>query len=90
MFVIFLPERGSYVGFFLSLLNKHIFSTGILKKNLSIKKNFKSPTVNHHAHLVFSPSLFFLRGYRYTIVKRKDADIYDSGVVISPFSSPQA
>ena len=59
------------------------------KKNLSIKKKFKSPTVNHHAHLVFSPS-FLLRGYRYTFVKRKDADIYDSGVVISPFSSLQA
>lgn len=78
------------MGFFLSLLNKHIFSVGILKKKLSIKKKkFKSPTVNHHAHL-FPPSLFFLRGYRYTVVKRKDADIYDSGVVISPLSSPQA
>lgn len=41
MFVIFLPERGSYVGFFLSLLNKHIFSVGILKKKLSIKKKIQ-------------------------------------------------
>lgn len=88
MFVIFLPERGSYVGFFLSLLNKHIFSVGILKKKLSIKKknsNYLQWTTMH----MFSPSLFFLHGYRYTVVKRKDADIYDSGVVISPLSSPQ-
>ena len=57
MFVIFLPERGSYVGFFLSLLNKHIFSVGILKKKLSIKKKkFKLPTVNHHARF---PQVFF-------------------------------
>lgn len=46
------------MGFFLSLLNKHIFSVGILKKKLSIKKKkFKSPTVNHHAH--FFPQVFF-------------------------------
>lgn len=88
MFVIFLPERGSYVGFFLSLLNKHIFSVGILKKKLSIKK--KIQITYSEPPCTFSPSLFFLRGYRYTVVKRKDADIYDSGVVISPLSSPQA
>lgn len=90
MFVIFLPERGSYMGFFPLLIKQtHILCGNSEKKILSIKKKFKSPTVNHHAHLVFSPS-FLLCGYRYTFVKRKDADIYDSGIVISPFSSPQA